>query len=209
MRRRTASSALLAPDQGRRREVRARHLDALVHREPGDRAQPLHDLGGALRPRAAVEAEQLRARAGRARRRLRREALDRRRRRAPDVAQLPEPARRIRVASGQQVVAERAEREQIGARVERLHLQRFGRDERRRADDVLGHAHAAIAPKSSSFARPSSVQRTLRAGHVAVQQPARVQDRERRRDVAQQRARLAPGQPAALARSAPSSSSIV
>ena len=59
-------------------------------------------------------------------------------------------ARRVGVAPGQQVIGERAERVQIGARVERLQLQRFGRHERRRADDCPWARPSAPSRRSRS-----------------------------------------------------------
>ena len=109
-----------------------------------------------------------------------------------------EAARGIRMAAGQQAVAERAEREQIRARVERLHLQRLRRHERRRPDDILGDAHAGHRAEIEQLRASVLGTAYVAARHVAVQQPARVQDRERGRHVAQQRARLAPWQPPPL-----------
>jgi hypothetical protein len=192
----------VAADQRRGDQVRARDLGTLL-RQPGDPGEPLHHVRGRARSRGAIELQQLHDQLREPQRQPGDELVQRRWSVAPGVRQVLERARRVRVAAGEHEVGERAERVQICARVERLQLERLGRNEGRRSDHMLDAAHrrhrAEVDQLGAAVAGAAHVAR----GEVAVEQPARVQDRERGGDVAQEDAGLAPGQLAALAQVLP------
>ena len=117
---------------------------------------------------------------------------------------------RIGISPRQHPVREHTERVQIGAAVESLELQRFGRRAGRRAHDVVSHAHrrhrAEVDQLRATVGRASHVARR----HVAVQK-----SRDCAGSPANTRCRKASAQTCSTdrffrsRRSAPSSSSIV
>ena len=149
--RRARRQRLLAADQHRRRQIRLRDAQRLARAASPAIAARRSITSAALRGRSAGSrlSSDMHQRVERGRhvgaraRRWRRLA-------APGFAQLRELARGIRRAAGQRVVQRRAEREQIGARVERASGARLGRDERRRADDLVASRPSAPSRRSRS-----------------------------------------------------------
>ena len=131
-----ADQGFLATDQRGHRQVRARHVAEFFDRQIGDRAEPLHDFRGTLRPCSAIERQQLQDQVTQRRGDFRHQTRGRRGPRAPGVAQVVQFASRVGVPPRHQVIRQRAQRKQICACIQRLHLQHFGCHERRRADHV-------------------------------------------------------------------------
>ena len=157
-----------------------------------DRVQLADHLGGARRPRERIAAAAGRAPDRRAPAVCRRAMPTAVRARA-STARASSSSRLagIRVLGGEQPVRERAERIQIGALIERPPRDRFGRHAGGVPTTMRRRTEAASAPKSSSLQRPSARHAHVARAQVAVQQPARVQQRERRGHVAQVAARFA------------------
>ena len=93
------------------------------------------------------------------------------------VRQILDAPGRIRVAPREHPVRERAERVEVRTLIERRARERFGRDDRRRADHDVGIPNEASAPKSSSLHRPSARHADVGGAQVAMKQPPRVEER--------------------------------
>jgi hypothetical protein len=80
------------------------------------------------------------------------------------------------VAARHQPVEQGTEREQIGPPVERLHLQRFGRHERRSAHDMLEHTHRGHGTEVDQLGATLAGAADVARRDVAVQETPRVED---------------------------------
>jgi hypothetical protein len=181
---------LVAADERRIGEERLGHASLVLGRQLADRGQALDDLARRRGPAARVEAQERHHQVRQRARQLGLERVGSRGPALPQLAQVIEYARGIRVALGQQEVRERSERVQIGARVERLHVHRLGRHERRRAGHAGLRAHGDERAEVDQLG--AAVRRAPDVAHaeVAMDQAPRMDQRQRRCRVAQPEADL-------------------
>jgi hypothetical protein len=179
---------VVTPDQRRAAQERLRVMALVLGRQIADDGQALEDLRRRRRTSARVEAEHRHHQVGQGARHVRRDRVGALRPALPDLAQLRHLARGVGVAAGEQVIGERAERVDVAARIERLHVKSLRRHERRRAGRARLRAHrhqrAEVDQLRAAVRRAPQVARA----DVAVDHAPRVDQRERRRRVAQQHA---------------------
>ena len=113
---------------------------------------------------------------------------------APEVAELVDLLRGIRVAAREHPVRERAQRVEVGALVERRPLDGFGRDRRGRTHHVQRRAERGERAEVEQLAVPVGRHADVRGAEIPVNEAPRVEQREGGRDVTQVQAPGTEGQ---------------
>ena len=182
-----------APDEPRIGEKAQREplgLGRALVRQLAHAREPSDDLRHARRPREGIggqKGEDERVERGR-------DAWHQRGRRGrihlPVRRQVFEPRRRIRVPARQYPVGQRSEGIEVRALVQRCVAESLGRHDGRRSGDHLGMTERREGAEVEQLAAPVVGHPHVRGAEVAVQEAARVQEREGRRDIANVQARL-------------------
>ena len=188
----------LASYEDRGGQVRLRNALRFQALEPTDRRQALHDLERRSRPHRRLETQERKDERVERLRNVRRIAAGREHGPPPRIFELGERPCRKRCSPGQREVQGRPEREQVRAGVEQRQIQHVGRDERGRADDqvVVSHRHhrAEVDELRPAVGGAAHVARA----DVTMDEAPRMDERERRAHVVDQRARLLPPERAQL-----------
>jgi hypothetical protein len=151
-----------------------------------DGRQALEHLRGRGRAPSRILTEQRHHQVGQRRGQVRHQLPGSGRPALPKLGQIAHRPRRVGIASRQQQVRQRAQRIEIAARVERLHVHGFRRHERRRADDPRARSDRHQRAEVDQLAATLGGAPQVTGAHVAVHHAARVDQRQRRGQVAEQ-----------------------